>query len=92
MTGFDYYVTCNNNKNARQENGSNAMPETTTIGSADFKTYTNKVVDPMFNVPCSGSFLVFNPKTNGKVTAHIFQNGAFDAKTEISTDLSAVYS
>ena len=82
LTGFDYYVTCNNNKNARQENGSNAMPETTTIGSADFKTYTNKVVAPMFNVPCSGSFLVFNPKTNGKVTAHIFQNGAFDAKTE----------
>lgn len=82
LTGFDYYVTCNNNKNAHQENGSNAMPETTTIGSADFKTYTNKVVDPMFNVPCSGSFLVFNPKTNGKVTAHIFQNGAFDAKTE----------
>lgn len=78
LTGFDYYVTCNNNKNARQENGSNAMPETTTIGSADFKTYTTKVKDPMFNVPCSGSFLVFNPKTNGKVTAHIFQNGAFD--------------
>ena len=86
LTGFDYYVTCNNNKNARQENGSNAMPETTTIGSADFKTYTNKVVDPMFNVPCSGSFLVFNPKTNGKVTAHIFQNGAFDAKTTTKKD------
>ena len=86
LTGFDYSVTCNNNKNARQENGSNAMPETTTIGSADFKTYTNKVVDPMFNVPCSGSFLVFNPKTNGKVTAHIFQNGAFDAKTTKKKD------
>lgn len=82
LTGFDYYVSGNNSKNARQENGSNAMPETTTIGSADFKTYTTKVKDPMFNVPCSGSFLVFNPKTNGKVTAHIFQNGAFDAKTE----------
>lgn len=82
LTGFDYYVTCNNNKNARQENGSNAMPETTTIGSADFKTYTTEVKDPMFNVPCSGSFLAFNPKTNGKVTAHIFQNGVFDAKTE----------
>ena len=82
LTGFDYYVTCNNNKNARQENGSNAMPETTLIGSADFKKYITNVVDPMFNVPCSGSFLVFNPKTNGKVTAHIFQNGAFDAKTE----------
>lgn len=82
LTGFDYYVSGNNSKNARQENGSNAMPETTTIGSADFKTYTTQVVDPMFNVPCSGSFLVFNPKTNGKVTAHIFQNGVFDAKTE----------
>ena len=82
LTGFDYYVTCNNNKNARQENGSNAMPETTTIGTADFKKYTTEVKDPMFNVPCSGSFLVFNPKTNGKVTAYIFQNGAFDAKTE----------
>ena len=82
LTGFDYYVSGNNSKNARQENGSNAMPETTTIGSADFKTYTTEVKDPMFNVPCSGSFLVFNPKTNGKVTAHIFQNGVFDAKTE----------
>lgn len=78
LTGFDYYVSGNNSKNARQENGSNAMPETTTIGSADFKKYTIEVKDPMFNVPCSGSFLVFNPKTNGKVTAHIFQNGVFD--------------
>ena len=78
LTGFDYYVSGNNSKNARQENGSNAMPETTTIGTADFKKYTTEVKDPMFNVPCSGSFLVFNPKTNGKVTAHIFQNGVFD--------------
>lgn len=78
LTGFDYYVSGNNSKNARQENGSNAMPETTIIGSADFKTYKTEVKDPMFNVPCSGSFLVFNPKTNGKVTAHIFQNGVFD--------------
>lgn len=86
LTGFDYYVSGNNSKNARQENGSNAMPETTTIGSADFKKYTTEVKDPMFNVPCSGSFLVFNPKTNGKVTAHIFQNGAFDVKTTKKKD------
>ena len=78
LTGFDYYVLAFKSKNARQENGSNAMPETTTIGTADFKTYTTNVKDPMFNVPCSGSFLVFNPKTNGKVTAHVFQNGVFD--------------
>ena len=81
LTGFDYYVSGNKSKNARQENGSNAMPETTTIGTADFKTYTTEVKDPMFNVPCSGSFLVFNPKTNGKVTAHIFQNGVFDTSS-----------
>ena len=90
LTGFDYYVSGNNSKNARQENGSNAMPETTLIGSADFKTYTTQVVDPMFNVPCSGSFLVFNPKTNGKVTAHIFQNGVFDAKTTTKSDGSTI--
>lgn len=81
LTGFDYYVVGDNNKNARQENGSNALPETTNIYSADFKTYTGTIKDKMFNVPCSGSFLEFNPATNGKVTVHIFQNGAFDAKT-----------
>lgn len=82
LTGFDYYVTCNNNKNARQENGSNALPETTNIYSADFVKYKGTIKDNMFNVPCSGSYLEFNPVTNGKVTVHIFQNGAFDAKTE----------
>ena len=81
LTGFDYYVTCNNNKNARQENGSNALPETTNIYSADFVKYKETIKDNMFNVPCSGSYLEFNPVTNGKVTVHIFQNGAFDAKT-----------
>ena len=79
LTGFDYYVAGNNNRNARQENGSNALPETTNIYSADFKSYQGTIKDKMFNVPCSGSFLEFNPATNGKVTAHIFQNGAFDA-------------
>lgn len=78
LTGFDYYVVGDKNKNARQENGSNALPETTNIYSADFKSYTGTIKDNMFNVPCSGSFLEFNPATNGKVTVHIFQNGAFD--------------
>lgn len=79
LTGFDYYVVGDKNKNARQENGSNALPETTNIYSADFKSYTGTIKDKMFNVPCSGSFLEFNPATNGKVTVHIFQNGAFDS-------------
>lgn len=82
LTGFDYYVAGNNNRNARQENGSNALPETTNIYSADFVKYQGTIKDKMFNVPCSGSYLEFNPVTNGKVTAHIFQNGVFDAKTE----------
>ena len=78
LTGFDYYVACDKNKNARQENGSNALPETTSIYSADFKSYSSTVKDKMFNVPCTGSFLEFAPSTNGTVTVHIFQNGVFD--------------
>ena len=78
LTGFDYFVPGDENKNARQENGSNSMPETTIISNVDYKTQ-KEIVDPMFNVPASGSYLVFNPKTNGTVTAHIFQNGVFDA-------------
>ena len=80
ITGFDYIVKAGDRqKNARQENGSNSMPETTLISNVD---YTNKkyIVDPMFNVPCSGSFLTFQPKTNGTVVAHIYQNGVFDSK------------
>lgn len=81
LTGFDYYVAGDNNKNARQENGSNALPETTKIYNAYFAD-KGTIKDNMFNVPCSGSYLEFNPVTNGKVTVHIFQNGVFDAKTE----------
>lgn len=86
LTGFDYYVVGDNNKNARQENGSNALPETTKIYSADFVKYQGDIKDNMFNVPCSGSYLEFNPVTNGKVTVHIFQNGVFDAKTTKKAD------
>lgn len=79
MTGFDRFVSGEKNKNARQENGSNAMPNTTMVSTADFKEKTGEVRDAMFNVPCSGSYLTFNPKTNGTVSVHIFQNGAFDS-------------
>lgn len=79
MTGFDRFVSGEKSKNARQENGSNAMPNTTMVSSADFKTDKGTVKDAMFNVPCSGSYLTFNPKTNGTVSVHIFQNGAFDS-------------
>lgn len=85
LTGFDYYVVGDHNNNARQENGSNALPETTYIYSADFVKYKGTIKDKMFNVPCSGSFLEFNPATNGKVTAHIFQNGVFDTSNKKSS-------
>lgn len=78
MTGFDRFVSGEKNKNARQENGSNAMPNTTMVSTADFNK-KGTVKDAMFNVPCSGSYLTFNPKTNGMVSVHIFQNGAFDS-------------
>ena len=78
MTGFDRFVSGEKNKNARQENGSNAMPNTTMVSTADFNG-KGTVKDAMFNVPCSGSYLTFNPKTNGTVSVHIFQNGAFDS-------------
>ena len=80
ITGFDYMVKAGDKqKNARQENGSNSMPETTLISNVDY-SQIDKIVDPMFNVPCSGSFLTFQPKTNGTVVAHIYQNGVFDSK------------
>lgn len=79
MAGFDRYVSGESSRNARQENGSNAMPNSIQISKADFKTNVNTIRDKMFNVPCSGSYLVFNPVTTGMVTVHIFQNGAFDS-------------
>lgn len=79
MAGFDRYVSGEKSRNARQENGSNAMPNSIQISKADFKTNVKTIRDKMFNVPCSGSYLVFNPVTTGMVTVHIFQNGAFDS-------------
>lgn len=78
ITGFDYVVLSDSSQNARQENGSNAMPESTNLYNAKFDN-KGTVVDKMFNVPCTGSYLAFNPATNGLVRVHIFQSGAFDS-------------
>lgn len=91
ITGFDYVVKAGDyQKNARQEKGSNSMPETTLISDVDY-TNTDNIVDPMFNVPCSGSFLVFQPKTNGTVVAHIYQNGVFDSKKKNNNTIDYQY-
>lgn len=78
LTGFDHVVLSEKSQNARQENGSNAMPESTDIYNATFEK-KGTVVDKMFNVPCTGSYLAFNPATNGLVRVHIFQSGTFDS-------------
>lgn len=78
LTGFDHVVLSDSSKNARQENGSNAMPESTDLYDAKF-VKKGTIVDKMFNVPCAGSYLAFNPATNGEVRVHIFQSGAFDS-------------
>ena len=78
LTGFDHVVLSDASQNARQENGSNAMPESTDLYNAKFEN-KGTVVDKMFNVPCTGSYLAFNPATNGLVRVHIFQSGAFDS-------------
>ena len=91
ITGFDYMVKAGDRQNnARQEMGSNCMPETTLISNADY-TKKKYIVDPMFNVPCSGSFLVFQPKTNGTVVAHIYQNGVFDSKKKNKNSIEYQY-
>ena len=91
ITGFDYMVKAGDHQNnARQEMGSNCMPETTLISNADY-TKKEYIVDPMFNVPCSGSFLVFQPKTNGTVVAHIYQNGVFDSKKKNKNSIEYQY-
>lgn len=78
ISGFDHVVLSDSSQNARQENGSNAMPESTNLYNAKFDN-KGTVVDKMFNVPCTGSYLAFNPATNGLVRVHIFQSGAFDS-------------
>ena len=78
LIGFDHVVLSDASQNARQENGSNAMPESTDLYNAKFEN-KGTVVDKMFNVPCTGSYLAFNPATNGFVRVHIFQSGAFDS-------------
>lgn len=78
ITGFSNYIGADKNyKNARQEDGSNAQPMSTSLYNVTLEGQ-GSIIDPMFNVPASGSYLVFAPKTNGTINAHIFQNGVFD--------------
>lgn len=78
IKGFDYYlpgITC---QNARQEDGACPLPSETQWYDGKLQKVKGGTVDPMFYVPCSGAYLTVEPKTNGKVSVSVFQNGVFD--------------
>lgn len=81
VKGYSHFIAEGSNNNPRQEDGSNAQPQSTAVYNAKLNTdnvTAETLRDQMFNVPTSGAFFSFTPKTNGKVTAVIFQSGVFD--------------
>ena len=75
---FKYLIDAGKTQNPRNEFASNCQPQSFNVYD---KTLTKKdatLIDQMFNVPTSGSYLIFEPKTNGTVTATVMQNGVFD--------------
>ncbi len=88
LKGYSHYIEEGDNNNPRQEDGSNAQPQSTAVYNAKLNTDNVKAEtlrDQMFNVPVEGAFFSFAPKTNGKVTAVIFQSGVFDTTKEKNT-------
>lgn len=78
IKGFDYYLPGLTCQNARQEDGACPLPSETQWYDGKLQKVTGGTVDPMFYVPCSGAYLTVEPKTNGKVSVSVFQNGVFD--------------
>lgn len=90
---FKYLIDAGKTQNPRNEFASNCQPQSINIYD---KTLTKKdatLIDPMFNVPTSGSYLIFEPTTNGTVAATIMQNGVFDVerKKDSNVDDKRVY-
>lgn len=76
---YPYYIAAGDMNNPRNEFGNNCQPQSTKIYDAKLTESTKAtLIDQMFNVPTSGSYLIFEPKTNGTVTATVMQNGVFD--------------
>lgn len=75
---FKYLIDAGKMKNPRNEFASNCQPQSINVYNAKLEQQPSTLIDPMFNVPTSGSYLIFEPKTNGTVTATIMQNGVFD--------------
>lgn len=78
IKGFDYYLPGLTCQNARQEDGACPLPSETQWYNGKLQPVEGSTVDPMFYVPCSGAYLTVEPKTNGKVSVSVFQNGVFD--------------
>lgn len=78
IKGFDYYLPGLTCQNARQEDGVCPLPNETQWYDGKLQKVEGCTVDPMFYVPCSGAYLTVEPKTNGKVSVSVFQNGVFD--------------
>lgn len=78
IKGFDYYLPGLTCQNARQEDGACPLPSETQWYDGKLQKVEGCTVDPMFYVPCSGAYLTVEPKTNGKVSVSVFQNGVFD--------------
>lgn len=78
IKGFDYYLPGLTCLNARQEDGACPLPSETQWYDGKLQKVKGGTVDPMFYVPCSGAYLTVEPKTNGKVSVSVFQNGVFD--------------
>lgn len=78
IKGFDYYLPGLTCQNARQEDGACPLPSETQWYDGKLQKVKGGTVDPMFYVPCSGAYLTVEPKTNGKVSVIVFQNGVFD--------------
>lgn len=76
--GFTHNIQMTNMKNARQEYGSNCMPESRNIYNPKLVEQKFVLMDPMFNVPCAGAYFALSPMTCGTVTVYVRQNGIFE--------------
>lgn len=75
---FKYLIAAGTMKNPRNEFANNCQPQSINVYDKTLTKQDATLIDPMFNVPTSGSYLIFEPKTNGTVTATVMQNGVFD--------------
>lgn len=75
---FKYLIEAGSTQNPRNEFANNCQPQSINVYNAKLEQQTSTLIDPMFNVPTSGSYLIFEPTTNGTVTATVMQNGVFD--------------